>query len=475
MRILVVEDHRGFGGELAAALEALEGVSGVDVAMDKETAALKLTGDMVDLVILDLSIPPSRDSDSPQAEHGQALFHETRSLRPGTPIFILTGEAVAKFSRSLPELGNQVRLWGDAQEMPTVSFFLKEEVGELMERVKVLAASFAVMESVVVNTRGRDLGLSAIQLQMLKSFGRTADGVACDVTLLSGGLSDSKVVKAVAIDLQRNPQVICAGKLGSGPSIAKEKEAFERHVRKLSVGACAPLYYAIDQGVGRQGAIFYTLADPDTLSLFERLAKSPDIGPTAIANVRSGLQRWIEARSAAMVQVGDVVARLLDGPDLERLEGRFGLGSLRRVEAKRVHASRGSIHGDLHCGNVFVKADGSAVLIDFGDAGPGFTCLDPVTLELSLIFHPEAARLGLRDGIMKQLEVWPDLDAYAVGDPLRQTIVACREWSHDVGGSDGSVLASAYAYALRQLKYKDVDPALTLAFLSRVAEKLAAA
>jgi CheY-like chemotaxis protein len=474
MKILFVEDNDGFARDLEPVLREIPGVEDIVRVADKESAAVALRDQLIDLVILDLSIPPSKESDTPDPEHGQALFHEARELRPGTPIFILTGAEVEKFSRGLARFGNQVRLWGDNTDIETVSFFLKEEVDELLARVRALAVIFSKMNAVAINTRGKDLGLSPVQDQMLKTFANMADGVACDVGLFGGGLSEARVVKAAAMDRSRKAQVLCAGKLGSSAVILSERAAYEKHARKLGIGACPPLYCAIDMGVGQNGAIFYTLTDDDTASLFERLAADPAIGPVVVGHVRSGLQRWTEAATADIVTIADIRRRLIDDDDARAIEAKFNIGALRKIEARSVQASQSCIHGDLHCGNVLVKSDGDAVLIDFGDAGPGFTSLDPIALELSLVFHPDAAKLGLRDGLMGNLEAWPDVDGFGRDDKLKPMVAACRDWAHDVGGGDQSVLASAYAYALRQLKYETVDPAITLAFIAKLSERIAA-
>lgn len=474
MKILFVEDNDGFAGDLEAALYKIPGVSNVLRVADKESASSALIDDLINLVILDLSIPPSKISGAPDPAHGQTLFHEARELLPGTPIFILTGEEVQKFSRGLAKFGNQVQLWGDQSNIETVSFFLKEEVYDLLDRVGVLAGIFSKMNAVAINTRGKDLGLSPVHDQMLKSFAKMADGVACDVSLLSGGLSDAKVVKAAAMDRSRRAQVLCAGKLGPSNVIKSEREAYERHVRKLGIGAYPPLYCAIESGVGMNGAIFYTLTDNDTVSLFDRLTADPTIGSEVVGHIRTGLQRWTEAATVDFVKVADIRRRLIDDNDAAAMEAKFGIGQLRAIEERSVHASHSCIHGDLHCGNVLVKSDLVAVLIDFGDVGPGCTALDPITLELSLVFHPDAAGSGLRNGLMDNLKDWPNLDGFVQDPRLKSMVVACREWAHDVGGGDQSVWASAYAYAFRQLKYETVDPRITIAFLARLSQLIAA-
>ena len=165
--------------------------------------------------------------------------------------------------------------------------------------------------------------------------------------------------------------------------------------------------------------------------------------------------------------------RFVSDDDSEALDKRFDLADLRSIETKSVHVAKSCIHGDLHCGNVLVKSDGTAILIDFGDAGPGFTCLDPIALELSS-FSPDALKLGLSNSLSHHLDRWLDLEQYAKGHKLRDTIIACRDWAHDVGGSDHSVLASAYSYVLRQLKYDTVDPTITRALLNDIVARIIA-
>lgn len=475
MRILFVEDNDGFAKDLESVLRGISGIGDLIRVSDKESATTALHEELIDLIILDLSIPPSSKSNGPDPEHGQALFHEARALRPGTPIFILTGAEVEKFSRGLAKFGNQVKLWGSNTEIETVRFFLKEEVDELLERVSSFASIFNKMNKVAINTRGKTLGLLPIQEQMLKSFANFADGVACDVSLLSGGLSDAKVVKALAMDKNRKPQVLCAGKLGPSNLIQLEREAYERHARKLGIGACPPLYMAIDAGVGLNGAIFYTLMDDDTASLFQRVADSSTNGSEVIRCVRNGLQRWTEAATADFVTVADIRRRLIDDEKAALIESKFDIGSIRKVETLPVQVSQSCIHGDLHCGNVLVKSDGDAVLIDFGDAGPGYTCMDPIALELSLIFHPDSAKLGLCNGLISNLESWPDVETFVQDARLQGVVASCREWAHDVGGGDRSVFASAYAYVLRQLKYETVDSNITIAFLAKLSKLIAGA
>jgi aminoglycoside phosphotransferase (APT) family kinase protein len=207
--------------------------------------------------------------------------------------------------------------------------------------------------------------------------------------------------------------------------------------------------------------------------LFDVIAHRPDDAVAVLRNVRAGLERWSSARHVSQVAISDVRRRVLTDPELERIKETFPVAALAfELELLSIRASQSCIHGDLHGGNILVNAKQDVVLIDFGDVGPGFTCLDPVTLELSLIFHPEAVRLGFSEKLSAIVEHWPDVDRYIEDNEFGTIIETCREWAHDVGGGDKDVLACGYSFALRQLKYGTVDPAITLKLLESVRAKL---
>ncbi len=100
------------------------------------------------------------------------------------------------------------------------------------------------------------------------------------------------------------------------------------------------------------------------------------------------------------------------------------------------------------------------MLIDFGDAGRSFSTVDPITLELSTIFHMQRERLPAgwpTEGILSQ---WSSIGSYTQGCGFGPFIAACRDWANAEAASPEEVFAVAYGYAMRQLKYEDTDKAL---------------
>ena len=105
------------------------------------------------------------------------------------------------------------------------------------------------------------------------------------------------------------------------------------------------------------------------------------------------------------------------------------------------------------------------MLIDFGDAGPSVASIDPVTLELSTIFHYQHTALPPRWPTEAGISLWATPERYTDGCAFAPFIAACRTWALAEAASPDEVVAVAYAYALRQLRYADTNKALARALI----------
>jgi hypothetical protein len=109
---------------------------------------------------------------------------------------------------------------------------------------------------------------------------------------------------------------------------------------------------------------------------------------------------------------------------------------------------------------VLVDEDGHVMIIDFGDVDRCPLGIDPLVLEMSILFHPDRPNGTLptpEDGAR-----WPDAEYFCSVSPCPLFATACREWlMNTVDGAGAYVLA--YLHALRQLKYPDSDKGLALA------------
>ena len=120
-------------------------------------------------------------------------------------------------------------------------------------------------------------------------------------------------------------------------------------------------------------------------------------------------------------------------------------------------------HGDMHGSNVLVKTNLDPVLIDYMEVGVGPACLDPITLELSIVFHPDSAELRGDWPSMGQALSWSEYANFANKSGYERIIEKCRQWASDTVQSDRAINATGFAFAIRQLKYPDTNKGLALA------------
>ena len=154
---------------------------------------------------------------------------------------------------------------------------------------------------------------------------------------------------------------------------------------------------------------------------------------------------------------------------LLRKFGKYMDWSGPRISKKRNIQTRWAcVHGDLNGCNILASVDSEIVLIDYSDVGEGPASLDPVTLELSLLFYPDAEGVAGAWPTTDQARAWGDLDNYLVGCPFPEFICECRRWALRVAAGKRDIAASAYSYLLRQLKYDDTDKELVAALLDGV-------
>jgi CheY-like chemotaxis protein/GNAT superfamily N-acetyltransferase len=471
MRVLFVEDNKTFADTMESSLRKIVGTS-VTVAMSRDSALAALHDHFFDIIVLDLAIPTQDDALDNAPEHGQTVFYDARRLSPGTPVYILTGSEPDEFALGLARYGNQVDLWGTGQLLANIIYYAKERADELLDELQSLARDIAITDAVTIDTRGRNIELKPEHKRVLQVFTRLHGGVSCLIQRVGGGLSGARTLRISVKDDQAHVRLLCIAKLGGADDVRRESEAFERHVKLLRIGAATPLLNHIHLGLRGFAGIFYALAEGYDETLFDVAAARPVAVAPVIRELRSGMERWPGAGNVRTVKIEEMRRRLLSDAALAQLRARYEIPRIDALEALEVRALDACIHGDLHGGNILVSANGNPVLIDFGDVGPGFTCLDPVTLELSIVFHPDGHNHGLAEKLLPRIHEWPNIEAYTLDNPLAATIEACRDWAHDQGGSDGAVLAAGYAFAVRQLKYDTVEAEFTLKLIEAIASRL---
>ena len=189
-----------------------------------------------------------------------------------------------------------------------------------------------------------------------------------------------------------------------------------------------------------------------------------------IRNLERATARWVVGVPETRRNIKQFREKLLDNDTLEMMRGSYGLHWVPEFETREIQSHWGCAHGDLHGCNVLVSGSDAIVLIDYGDVGEGPAALDPVTLELSLLFHPDGGETenGNEWPSIEQGKIWGDLDSYLVGCPFGEFVRECRRWAFGVAAGRREVAACAYSYLVRQLKYGDTNKELAMALLDGV-------
>jgi hypothetical protein len=165
------------------------------------------------------------------------------------------------------------------------------------------------------------------------------------------------------------------------------------------------------------------------------------------------------------VRVARIRRRFIGDAQLPAIQAHLGGIDINAIEDKNVRAAQCCQHGDLHCANVVLDSTSRVMLIDFGDTGQSFSAVDPITLELSTIFHMQRTKLPGGWPTEATMDHWATIGNYTHGCPFGPFITACRGWAIGEAASPEEVFAVAYGYAMWQLKYDDTDKALVRALI----------
>jgi len=338
----------------------------------------------------------------------------------------------------------------------------KSDFTEYLAHITNAKAHVASLAQIDISTGGQALDLTNDHRRILRMFARLNQGVNARVFPLGGGMSSSKTVRLEVQDEHAATKSVSVAKLGDIGTLRDEERRYHRCIAPaLGVGGFAHLIRFLRAGAANTGGIFYGFAKDYQQTLMDVLRRDPAQATATIAELRKLEAIWQDNANVKTVGVGDIRRSLIKDESFKPFADRLGFDS-QEFESIPVRVKWCCQHRDLHGLNVLVRDGETPLLIDYGEVEAGPACLDPLILELSLLFHPACKAVS---GIWPTKELalaWANLDAYLSGTPLAPFIRACREWAFSVEPVDKAVYAVAYAYSVRQLKFDDTDHDLSI-------------
>ncbi|MFC4613584.1 phosphotransferase [Cellulomonas algicola] len=398
-------------------------------------AEVAASAGIIDLVVLDRKLP-EEDGGRAGEGTGDALFQAVAAELPDTPIMVLTGYSDEDFAILVLQRRNVLDV-GAVEPVQRVVHFKKGAALDFRRAVRDLGAALRATED--VSLEGPVVAPPA--RRVLKRVGQLFDGAVVEAKPAAGGLSDASVwicdVRASDGRLLTSV-VVKAGHHGdtrpSGGFMACIPPASAAQPIHLVTGACG----------GASGHVA-PLAGNDSISLADLIALDEPRAVEAVTRVVEVLSGVESAMTSLPLE--RFVAPLIEWPRAEQIAAALAIelpsGDL------PIPAHLGCLHGDLHPGNVLLVEE-RPVFIDFDRQRVGSLILDGLALALGAVFNKAGP---LRDRV-------PSLDeiqAAILGDQEASTwFGSCASaWSGRAFGHRER-WAGALAYALRQLKYRDV-------------------
>lgn len=470
MRVLLVEDNADYASEVEREVRSIQGCELVWSA-SRDSALHRIDSDEdFCLVILDRRIPTADGVLDDHFEHGWRVFQAIRTRLAGTPVWFLTGTEDPDFAADLAnDYARQADLNGRQQPDAMYRVFWKRRIVDCMRALKEFAEQHLVLEQIAISGPP-EMRLRDAEARTIRLFGRRHRGANVDVQGLGGGLSDSRVLRVAVRSADGRPLITTVAKVSSLSETADEAERYRTEISRLRAGGFPQLTEKIDAGAGNTGGLFYGLVGETIESAFDRIrARRADLDGIP-PSLRAIMQPWYAAKRVVDVQVSQIRRKFIGDTSLPRVQGHLDGLDIAAAENCLVRAAECCQHCDLHCANIVFDERGQPMLIDFGDTGLSFASVDPVTMELSTVFHSQRSLLPGDWPTAEHFRNWTNVEQFVRGCSFPRFITACREWAQAEAGSTDEIVAVAYGYGLRQLKYDDTDKELARALLQNCIE-----
>jgi len=472
MKVLLVEDDEDIVEEMKASVQEALGEYNLAISRSRDEAIEVITQTYdFDYYVLDIQLPTQRGTLDAHVEHGGRVYEELRSKNRNMPVAFLTGfpgdDVITERYREM----RQEDIWGNNTEEPMILVKPKRRMNEAIEEILRCNVECRWLEEIEIDTAGVHLDLSPGDKRVIRIFARRHAGRVANIRKLTGGLSDARVLQIRVRDTVGSIRINAVCKIGTPSALDAEKENYNREAVRLPHDGYANLIDQVRAGAYGQAGIFFRVAENCDRTLFDVLNENVNEAVDVLSKVREIEDVWGEAHENRFLQVGDIRRLLVSDADFLDISNYLQDIDVDAFERRTLSVNWCTRHGDLHGANVLVDPDMRPALIDFAEVKDGPHALDPVTLELSVFFHPESGYVEQNWPDENSLLCWSDDEKYVAGSPIDQYVLALRDWSRNGASGTREILATAYAYLVRQLKYQDTDRVMAVAIIDSVVQE----
>ncbi len=460
MRILLVEDSDDDVELVHDGLVARQQNVELVVARSRDSAVQELDARHFDLLVCDLMIPTVDGGLDTALAHGIAVYEHSQRVAAGLPaiFFSAFGSEEVLEQHVLPQV-RQDSPFGRTTE-PMLQFKDKGKVGQCLDIVERFQGELAELSAIQLLIGDEEIQLEEADERLIRICARQYGARSVQLSPLSGGLSGARIFQLDGFDLDGNPRLHVALKTEGLEVTDREVANFRRLAGLVAPGVLAPQAMVLRAGASGRGGVVYSLA-ADHQSLFRLIREDLPKAASAVERLAEGFAPVAAGGVGQQLSVGDMRRRVLSNGEMAEIAERLTGIDVVAVERLTVQGRAALVHGDLHGSNVLVSHSGQPLVIDFGSVQDGSASFDPIVLELSLAFHPYGRRIEPSIGTDTG-DHWVDLNRYETACAAPAYVRACRTWARLVAGSEGELLANAYAWSVRQFRYEGANHALAL-------------
>jgi CheY-like chemotaxis protein len=400
------------------------------------------TTDLVDLFVLDRRLPVTA-GDPPADEVGDQLLQEVRECHPDARVIVFTGYTGVPHIQQALQGGGQLPSQTD-QAIDRVTVLDKGQTLEFRQQVEDLRGLIQSLDDIEVDLGAVAAATGLEDRRCLRRLAFEYRAISVTAIPMVGGLTGASVWLC---ELSQARGVIARvvvkrvtkrGEPGGLPALLHPAHTAAtvatisglmggHHLNVLQVGGSDP--HSLMEVIGADPVKAVTLVRP----IWDALAGVPSQeAHFSVAEICGPVISWQDLRDLLVPHSVVVPA-----------------GTLAATTAI------GMRHGDLHPGNVLVD-DNGVVLIDFDDTALAAGAIDPVTMLLSTLVHPDSPLRGAAWVSVDEIARTLGTPEFGQGHSHRDWFAGVLAWLEEMKRSDREFWAVVLAYAGRQLRYSDV-------------------
>lgn len=429
--------------------------------------AIAARGYGVDLAICDLKIPSVAGAVDEDVSFGINVVNRLIKDWPSVPVIVLSAFGTLDVVAGMLLDARQVDIYGTGVDLPMLRFQRKAHVADVLDLVRdahVQLEELAQLELAAPH-------LDSMYRQSLRIFARRRGGRLIEYRSLSGGLSGAQTGLATVRGSQGEVVAHAVAKMTKFQRALEEKERYRTHIAgRLGAGSYADLSDEVLAGCGDSAALFHSVAGSFDREFFAVLQDSDALAAQVVGLLREATKTWVTGVPHSTVTWADVRRSLISDDGYAAVRRDFDI--IETADSKAIQVRWASQHGDLHGANVLVDASARPVLIDYGRTGPAPLTVDPLTLELSPLFHASSPVQDSAWPSISRLGEWDNLTDYLRDCPFPEFVRATRAWTKSVRAGGREEYSTLNALALRNLQYPDVDHDRALALQRFAATRL---